>query len=184
MQPNEVWKDIQGYEGFYQVSSLGRIRSLDKPYFKGKPYIRKGKILVQKLQRNGYMKIGLLKNNIQKWHNVHRIVAGAFIPNPNNLPYVNHKDEDKANNAVLNLEWCTPSYNIHFGNAIKKLSQAKKNHPRMSKIVVQYDMQGREIAEYPSANEAARETGIKQGTISSCCIGKTKSTHGYVWKYK
>lgn len=185
MQPNEIWKDIQGYEGFYQVSNLGRVRSMDKPYFVDKPHIiRKGKILRLRRQRNGYLKIGLLKGGIQKWYNVHRIVADAFIPNPDNLPYVNHKDENKANNIASNLEWCTPSYNIHFGDAIKKLSKAKTNHPAMSKAVVQIDMYGDIVAEYLSANEAARMTGIKQGTISSCCIGKTKSTHGYVWKYK
>lgn len=190
-QPEE-WRDIPGYEGLYQVSSLGRVKSLAKPMFYGTtPNVRNHesamrieRIMTPRVKRNGYAQIGLYQDGKAKSYTIHRLVAIVFIPNPNGFPYVNHKDEDRLNNSVDNLEWCTPSYNIHYGTAIKKLSDAKRNHPAMSKPVLQFNLDGTFVAEYPSANEAARMTGIKQGNISSCCNRTTKSTNGFIWRYK
>ncbi len=115
----EIWKDIEGYEGLYQVSNLGDVRSLK--YAGG----NKVKILKQG-NVNGYKRVSLHKNNKQKNYFVHRLVAMTFIPNPNNLPLVNHKDENKTNNSVDNLEWCTQKYNINYGSAIKKVVKIAK----------------------------------------------------------
>lgn len=119
--PKQYWKDIPGYEGKYQVSNTGKVRSLN---YQG----TKGKVVRLKLYNNnhGYMMIELNKNGKKKKYSVHRLVALAFIPNPNNYPIINHKDENKTNNTVWNLEWCTPKYNINYGNCRKKMSEARK----------------------------------------------------------
>lgn len=106
----EEWKDVPNYEGLYQVSNLGRIKSLRDKNGKARE-----KILKLKLSKFGYYQICLCKNGKQKWYFVHRLVALAFIPNPNNLPQINHIDENKTNNYVENLEWCTSKYNSNYG---------------------------------------------------------------------
>lgn len=172
----EQWRDISDFEGLYQISSHGRINSLINQ-----------KVMKPRLKKNGYLQIGLYKKGEYKTFTLHRLVAMAFIPNPDMLPYVNHKDENKQNNNVENLEWCTPSYNLHCGSALDKLSKATRNRPNYKKgikKVFQYSLEGVFIAEYPSVNEASRQTGIKQGTISSNCLGTSKSTHGYVFRYE
>lgn len=107
---NEVWKDIEGYEGKYQVSNLGRVRGLDRKNSMGKTV--KGRILKPRKTHAGYLRAHLCRDD----RYIHRLVAEAFIPNPNNLPQINHKDEDKANNSVDNLEWCTCEYNLSYGS--------------------------------------------------------------------
>lgn len=107
---NEIWKDIKGYEGIYQVSNLGRVYNSKYHRFLSTPTNRKKK----------YVDVALNKNGVAKSYKVHRLVADAFIPNPNNLPFVNHKDENPSNNCVDNLEWCTNEYNLKYGNAHKK----------------------------------------------------------------
>ena len=181
----KIWKDIEGYEGLYQVSSSGEIRSLSKPYFSDKPNMRPEKTKALRKKKNGYLQVGLYKDGKAKSFTIHRLVAKAFIPNPNNLPYVNHKDENKSNNHCDNLEWCTASYNLHYGNALKKLSISKINHPSKSFPVVQLDATDTVIATYPSANEAEGQTGINQAQISKCC-NKNKgyySAGGFKWRY-
>lgn len=113
----EEWRPVIGYEGLYEVSSLGRVRSLDK-YVKGKGYrLHKGKVLSPTKNKNGYLKVNLHCNGKRKTITVHRLVAQAFIPNPDNLPQVNHRDEDKTNNRVENLEMCDVKYNLSYGTA-------------------------------------------------------------------
>ena len=166
----EVWKDIKGYEGLYQVSNLGRIKSLifwsnvNKKFYPRKKIMKLGK------NKQGYLVVVLCKNKIQTGKNVHRLVAEAFIPNINNLPEVNHKDENPSNNRVDNLEWCDHRYNINYGTRGKK--------------AIQYDLQGNFIKEWNSAKEASDKLGISANSICSCRSGKLNSAGGYKWKYK
>ncbi|MFG6426059.1 MAG: HNH endonuclease [Muribaculaceae bacterium] len=194
VQHEEIWRDIEGYEGLYQVSSHGRVKSMDKPMFYGDSdnvknhecSIRASRILKGRMKKNGYIQIGLSKDGIQRTFTVHRLVAQAFIPNPTHHPYVNHKDENKINNHADNLEWCTPTYNTRYGSGICRQSMAARNKPNAVKgirKVYQYTLSGDYITEYPSVNEAARQTGIKQGTISSNCLGVSKSTNGFIFRY-
>ena len=118
--PKRIWKDIPGYEGLYQVSNTGKVRSLN---YRG---TGQTKILKQNITRYGYKTLALCKNGKDKRYFVHRLVAEAFIPNPNNLPYVNHKDEDKTNNAVWNLEWCTHEYNMNYGTINERRSKTRR----------------------------------------------------------
>ena len=170
----EIWKDIEGYEGLYQVSNLGRVRSLN--------YKRTGKVQNMKLGTypNGYKMVDLKKNNKRKAHLVHRLVAKAFIPNPDQLCEVNHKDEDKANNAVDNLEWCSHIYNQHYGTKTER--QAKSKGKPVICITTGET--------YYCASEAMRKTGVDKGNIHKCCRGQYKSAGRHpitgeklVWKY-
>lgn len=179
----EKWKDIKNYEGLYQVSNLGRVRSLNHIRKNGKSennvYITKGRILKAAIQNVGYMFVVLSKNGKTKGYRVHRLVAEAFIPNPNNYKCVNHKDENKQNNCVNNLEWCTHEYNNNYGT--KPMKIAKGN----SKKVNQYDLDGNFIKQWESLMEAERYLKIKKSHvgISACCKGKIKTSYGYRWKY-
>ena len=189
----EIWKDIEGYEGLYEVSNFGNVRSVDRivTCSNGKKRLRKGRILKPAKQKNGYLFCILYKNSKPKLCKVHRLVAAAFIPNPDKLPEVNHKDENKANNFVFvnkddsvdlnksNLEWCTRLYNMRYGTRLKHVVEKR------SKPVLQIDKETNEvIAEYPSAREAARKLNIDQGSISACCRGKQKTAYGFKWQYK
>ena len=165
----EHWKAISGYEGLYEVSDLGRVRSLK---------YGKEKILKPGKTHGGYLMIGLRKDGHMKYLLVHRLVAKAFIPNPNNLETVNHKDETKTNNTVSNLEWMSREDNINYGTHNKRVGEA------LSKQVQMFDKKtGEVLATFPSTREANRVTGIAQPNISACCNGKLKSAGGYIWRY-
>lgn len=172
----EVWKDIEGYEKLYQVSNFGNVKSLDHYASNGKKEILyKGKTLQQqKHKKTGYLSVELSKNNKQKRIMVHRLVARAFIDNPNKMPCINHIDEDKTNNKAQNLEWCNHKYNNNYGENTKKLC----------KPVLQYDLNGNFIKEYYGANEASRQLKIGCTNICKCCRGERKKTKGFVFKYK
>ena len=114
---------------------------------------------------------------------VHRLVSLAFIPNPDNLPEVNHKDECKTNNNVSNLEWCSKSYNINYGTRNERCGEKNLNRKDQSRPVKQFTKDGRFITDYPSIAEAERQTGFDQTAISKCCNGKQKSAYGYIWRY-
>lgn len=179
----EIWKDYKDYEGLYQASNLGRVRSLVR-WVKGRNgSIRfcKGKILKPGTTKDGYLKVCLCKNNKVKTYLVHRIIAETFLPNPDNLPCVNHKDEDKTNNSVDNLEWCTASYNLNYGTRNERMSKSKINGKR-SKIVIQYNLDGTFVREWPSAMECERN-GFKHSLIIYCCQGKRKTHKGFKWSY-
>ena len=174
----EKWKDIKGYEGLYQISDLGNVKS-----------IRTNKILKYGYSHNGYRIVNLKG----KMFRVHRLVAEAFIDNKEHLPYVNHKDENKENNNVNNLEWCTSSYNINYGDrnnkVAKKVSIWRKEKgssysPRQKKKVEQYTLNNEFVKEYDSINQAGRETNSSIGAIHKCCIGKSKTCNGYIWRFK
>ena len=165
----EIWKDKKDYEGHYQVSNLGRVKSIKF----GKEIILKQHINI----KGGYYYVCLLKNGKHKNYYVHRLVAEAFLPITDNLPQVNHKDENKLNNSVDNLEWCTNEYNHNYGTINERISQSQ------SKPVLQYDLNGNLIKEWKSINECGRN-GFNQGDICKCCNGKRKTAKGFIWVYK
>ena len=164
----EIWKDIKDYEGHYQVSNLSRVKSIK---------FGKERILKPVTDRHGYLIVGLWKNNKQKTYKVHRLVAEAFLPNPDNLPQVNHKDENPLNNNVNNLEWCNSKYNNTYGTRIERISK------RRSKTVLQYDLEGNFIREWESTAECGRN-GFNQAHVAACCQGKLKKHKDSIWRYK
>lgn len=181
---NEIWKDIKGLNGEYQVSNKGRIKSKERFVKFGKNTYRKveEKILKSSDNGNGYKLVSLGKNNKAK--KIHRLVAEAFIPNPDNLPCVNHKDENKANNTVENLEWCTQAYNLNYGTARERASKNRKctkNNER-SKEIIAMDFDGNIILKFPSIGEAHRK-GYSLAGISFCCNHKRNTYKGMIWSF-
>lgn len=178
----EVWKDIERFFGWYQVSNLGNVRSVDRFFVRddGKPYTLKGKLLKQLTVKNGYKKVNLAYKGFHKRYFVHRLVAEAFIPNPDNLPEINHKDENPSNNCADNLEWCTHKYNSNYGTRPKRIGG------KHSKKVIMCDKNNKIIRIFNSVAEASMITGIHGGSISECCNGKKyrHSAGGYIWKYE
>lgn len=191
----EIWKDIIGYEGLYQVSNLGRIKALIKfnktsKLYSSIGYYRKEKILKLESCKNGYLRVALYKNKIKKRFLVHRLVAQAFIINSYNKPQVNHKDGNKTNNNINNLEWTTSKENnIHahktglnkgsYGMVGKKGKLNKK-----IKIIEQYNLDNELIKKWYGFNEIQRELNIPIANIWACCNGKRKKAKGYIWRYK
>ena len=168
---NEEWKDIPEYEGLYQASNLGRVKSLKKPYG------LKEKILKQQLVC-GYYQVHLHKNSIEKNYLVHRLVFEAFNgPIPEGLQ-VNHINEIKTDNSLSNLNLMTCKENINFGTRNERVAN------KCSKPVLQYDLQDILIKEYQSVIQVERETGFANGNIVNCCKGRYKQAYGYKWKYK
>lgn len=170
----EIWKDIPGYEGLYKVSNLGNVLSLNN-------YRRSNsKILKQHISKSGYHSVVLSKNQIKKTYRVHRLVAMVFIPNPDNLPFINHKDENKANNCVDNLEWCTDDYNRHYGTMFlrAKLSNIKSR----GRKVACYNLKGEFIKEYEYINQAKIDGHDRSGIIP-VCKGFRNTYHCLIWKY-
>ena len=164
----EVWKDIEWHKGTYKISNLGRVYSVQRKKIKN-TFIDKG----------GYVRVQLYHNYTQKRFLVHRLVAEAFIPNFNNYPQVNHIDENKLNNCVDNLEWCTIAYNNSYSHLENNLYRKTGNYPI---AVIQYSLSGEEINRYTSYSKAEKETGIDHSGISACCRGKQKTAGGFVWK--
>lgn len=180
----EVWKDIPGYEGYYQVSNMGRVKSLDRKIkrINGTIQHRKGVILKQCIHKTGYLIAVLCKNRHNKTIRVHRIVAKSFVNNPYNKKEVNHKNENIIDNRVENLEWTTPKENSNYGTRNKRISLANTNG-KCSKPVLQYDLDSNLIKEWESMAECRRK-GYSQGNISACCRGERKTHKGYIWKFK
>ena len=175
---NEIWRPIKGYEGLYEVSNLGRIKSLKRLVKKWDGYrIVPEKILTPRANNRGYLRINLCKDGITKTFSPHRLVAEAFIPNPDNLPCVNHKDENPLNNVVSNLEWCTYSYNNSYGTARERASE------KLSKPVLQYTLDGEFVKEWKSMRECGRNN-FSANCIKLCCNNIQKYHKGYIWKYK
>lgn len=175
----EEWKDIVGYEGLYQVSNLGRIKSLGRYVNNnGGLEYREGKIMKSAKNNNDYLFIGLWKDGIRKNHTIHRLVAQAFIDNPNNFPEINHKDEDKTNNRVENLEWCNSKYNCNYGTHNERMV---KSH---LKPILQFSKDGEFIRRWESGTQVKRELGFNQSNITKCLKGKKKTCGGYVWGYE
>ena len=171
----EVWKQVCGFEGVYEVSTLGRVRSLDRRNAAGA--FCKGVVLKQRVGNQGYPYVILKNGAVQKTIKTHRLVASAFLPNPENLPQINHKDEVKTNNRLDNLEWCDAYYNIHYGTAMLRSSE------KQSKPVFQFDLDGRLVGKHKSTRAAQTETGVSQSKISMCCNRKRITAGGYRWEF-
>ena len=173
----EVWKDIEGFEGLYQVSDCGNVRN------------KNGHIMRPATRQDGRLHVILSKGGKKYTRKVHRLVAAAFIPNPNNYPQINHKDENPANNNAVNLEWCDELYNHHYGTAIERMAESMKGKftgakSVRSKPLFQYSLDGYLIAEWGSIYEAARVLGVHYSNICLCCTGKRKSAGGYIWTHE
>lgn len=177
--PTEIWKDIVGYETRYQISNSGKVKSL--PMSMGAIKWKPEKIRLGSLHHTGYLIIKLRKDKIPKMYPIHRLLALAFIPNPENKPQVNHKDGDKLNNSLDNLEWVTQRENTIHAYKIG-LAKSGANH-KQSKSVRQF--RGTDlIREWGSINEAQREFGrASTGNIVRCLKGKNKSAYGFTWEY-
>ena len=188
----EIWKDVVGYEGYYEVSNQGRVRRLYRQRWKAcvpKTHEKEKELAQWKVNR--YPTVVLKKNGDKKFMSVHRLVAMAFLTNPKNLPEVNHKDETRDNNRVENLEWCTRKYNINYGTCI----QRSVSHHNFADIAIktamtqthgavgQYDFDGNLVKTWISTNEPKRELGYNQGHIWECCKGKRRQAHGFIWKH-
>lgn len=175
----EIWRDIAGYEGLYQVSNLGQVMMLgrEKRLWHGSITHVASKVISQ-FVICGYKKVKLrAKDGTTKMVSIHRLVANAFIPNPDNLPQVNHKDENKTNNTVSNLEWCTAKYNSNYGTGIKRCSEAKY------KRIAQISLDGSFVKEWNSMKEIVQTLGLSYSRISQACNGITKVSNGYIWKF-
>lgn len=189
----EQWKDVLGFEGYYQVSNFGRVKSFDRVVkvedkVRGKYLLKiRGKLLKNIKATTGYAQVNLYIRKKSKVCNVHRLVATHFIPNSENKPQVNHKDGNKMNCHIDNLEWMTSSENgIHGYRVLKYKAWHKgnlgKNTPT-AKIVSQKDLMGNTIKIWDCASDAVRELGCDSGCITKVCQGINKSHKGFIWSY-
>ena len=169
----EIWRDVENYEGLYQVSNLGRVKS-----FPRNGTIKQERILKQTIDNNGYLIVGLHKNNKAKKVCVHWLVANAFIPKEKEYEVINHIDGNKFNNKLSNLERCTQSHNV------KESYRLGLEKPTNEKKVLQYDKNGNFIREWKSGCEAGRQLKISQANISACCRKVAKSAGKYIWRFK
>ena len=197
--PNEEWRDIPGYEGLYQVSSIGRVKSLPKDYVICNSSVvhAKEKILRPRKMHDGYIRIELNHNGVAKQYPVHRLVAMAFIENPENKPHIDHLNTIKDDNRVENLRWVTPKEN--FANPVTRARYLAsiKHRPSGkdsalfeekspdSKAVLQYDKQGKLIARYACCHQVGRKNeGYNYSNIARVCRGERLTYKGYIWKYE
>lgn len=165
----EIWKDIPNYEGLYQISNYGRVKTLNPRYNKVESNIKS----VRKCH-DGYYRLDLHKNGVKKTYYIHKLVALAFLPNPNNYTVVNHKDENKENNYVDNLEWCTIGYNnLYSVNSRKKSRRG----------IIQYDLFGNLIQKWQTISSASKTLNISRNSIFRCCNGTQNTAGNYIWKY-
>ena len=171
----EVWRDVKGYEGLYQVSNMGRVKSLGRKDRFGR--VIKERILEPAVTHNGYLRVGLHVDGKRKMLRVHRLVCEAFHENPDNKSEVNHVNENKTDNRACNLEWSTRTENCNHGSRNERVAKA------LSKPIGQFSLDGKLIKVWQSACEARRQTGFDQGYVGAVARGKFKQAYGYIWKY-
>lgn len=190
----EIWKDIEGYEGRYKVSTKGRVKSLARKI----PRTRKGNTylsdvperILKPFDNNGYRQVRLSDGTKTKDYKAHRLVAKAFLPNEKNLPQINHKDENKSNNDVNNLEWCDRNYNLNYGTRKERIynnpnyiENMKRLAESKSKAVRGTHVETGEVIEFESAFKAYKAGGFSNTCISRVCEGERKTHKGYTWEY-
>ena len=184
MEEKEIWKDIEGFEGKYQISNMGNVKSLN--------YNNTGKerILKPWKNRGGYLQVVIFKDGKAKGYLVHQLVATAFCENPEGYTEINHKDEDKTNNNVDNLEWCDRKYNVNYGTRNKRAGKKQRGKKipeeqikKLSKPIYSINKKSGLIMYWESAMKAERCTGIANGNINKCLKGKRKSAGGFYWMY-
>ena len=175
MKTLEEWKSIPGYEGLYEISNQGRVKSLERIDANG---VKRGGIRKNSISARGYSVIQLFKDGKAKYFFVHRLVAAAFIPNPRGHEFINHKDENKTNNSADNLEWCNAEYNNNYGTRIEKVAK------KMGVPVVAIDKKTGVREKFFSINEAARKTGASARHIYRVLHNQRKTTKGRYWKYE
>lgn len=181
---NEEWRDVVGYEGRYAVSNLGRIAAYSAPYLCGDRICYRQPHLIKPCKRGDYLSVALSDGERhRKSYLIHRLVAQAFIPNPNNLPYINHKDENPLNNRVENLEWCTQSYNCNYGGHNARMAKTIHETAYQRRKVVKLTLDGDFVEQYVSIVEAARATGLHHTAISQCCRKLSTRSGNYKWMY-
>lgn len=180
---NEEWRDVAGYEGLYQVSDQGRVKSLERKvkHWRGGERIQKECILKPGTDRGGYLRVGLCDGEKRKTFKVHRLVCQAFHENPDNKPQVNHINEIKTDNRASNLEWATARENSNFGTRNERIG--KKSAIAKSRPIAQYTLNGKLLKVWPSLTEAQRQGGFSRGNICSVATGKRKSHKGFIWRY-
>ena len=178
----EEWRNIKGFEGCYMVSNLGRVKRIGFYRNQSSTWEHEEKILKAGDNGRGYLFVNLSINNKQYHRYVHRLVAEAFIPNPENKATVNHIDCNRHNNNVKNLEWATYRENNDYALKVMREQGENKRNNKASKPIIQYDLEMNFIAEYPSVREAERQLGYKG--ICACLVGKQKTVHGHIFKYK
>lgn len=199
----EIWKDIKGFEGLYQVSNMGEMRALDKYVnagIKNNKVVKKtGKKLLLQTTKRGYKHISICKNGKSKNINIHRIVMETFCPDKKDFKYmpyekledidlskleVNHKDENPSNNKLSNLEWCTHSYNINYGDRKRKVLEGIMKTKYNFTPVIQKDLNGNFICKYDSIKQASIATGLYRSQISRCARGIYKQSGGFIWEFR
>lgn len=170
---SETFLSVPGYEGLYEISNLGNVKSL-----------RSGKLLKQASNKDGYKMVSLTVKGKSRGFSVHRLVALAFIPNPENLPEINHMDENPSNNCADNLEWCTRKYNLNYGGYRERMSKTLLKDNVHRKSISAYDKKTLVyVKSYDSITEAEKELGLSKGAIGQALSGKIKTSGGYIWKY-
>lgn len=172
----EIWKQIIGYEEFYEISNLGNVRSVERTIKQTNNNITYDRILRKQIIKqqycNGYSTVSLCKDGKPKRFGVHRLVAEAFIENPNNLPQVNHKDENRSNNCVDNLEWCDCQYNNSYGHRTEAIKKRVGKYTKENILICVYD----------SITDAEKD-GYIGSNISNCCNGNRKFHKNFIWKF-
>ena len=180
----EDWRDVVGYEGRYAVSNLGRIVSFSAPYLCGDRVCFRKPQLIKPRKSSVYLSVVLSDGEKhRKQFLIHRLVANSFIQNPDNLPYINHKDENPENNNSENLEWCTQSYNCNYGRHNERMATTIHQTAYQRRKVIQLTIENAFVAKYVSIVEASKHTGVCQGSISQCCRGLYSQGGGFKWMY-
>ncbi len=172
---NEIWREVKGYEGLYDVSNIGNVRSLNWRHS------GKTRNLFLKTHRDGYKQVELFKDGKKQMLCVHRIVAEAFLDNPENLPQVNHKNYDRSDNSVANLEWCSASDNCKHEWGNPKRKHRVSTHPK--RAITQLSLSMIPIREWVDCLEIKKTCGMNQTSIWECCDKKRKTAYGYIWRY-